>query len=153
MGAKDEILCPNFESRLEKQNYALNFRKTQLSNITVETNFTESIVRDVHLITLQPVVLCRQIPIWFWVLFWFFFFIKIEIKSKYLVMTKKVSTGDQAPSFKVQIRADHKSFKVARHLNARILDTFLRQAGIETSNNASFSVMGSLTCRFFDNRL
>lgn len=51
MGAKDEILCPNFESRLEKQNYALNFRKTQLSNITVETNFNESLVRDVHLIT------------------------------------------------------------------------------------------------------
>lgn len=66
-------------------------------------------------------------------------------------MTKKVSTGDKGTE--LLSRADHKSFKVAKHLNARILDTFLRQAGIETSNNASFSFMGSLTCRFFDNRL
>lgn len=66
-------------------------------------------------------------------------------------MTKKVSTGDKGTE--LLSRADHKSFKVARHLNARILDTFLRQADIETSNNASFSFMGSLACRFFDNRL
>lgn len=148
MGAKDEILCPNFESRLEKQNYALNFRKTQLSNITVETNFNESIDRDVHLTTGCLVSSDTNLVLGFVL---FFFFIKIEIKSKYLVMTKKVSTGDKGTE--LLSRADHKSFKVARHLNARILDTFLRQADIETSNNASFSFMGSLACRFFDNRL
>ena len=59
-------------------------------HLTVEKNFKESIVRDVHP---TPVVLCRQIQLWFGVLF--FFFIKIEIKSKYLVMTEKVSTGDK----------------------------------------------------------
>ena len=86
-GAKDEILCPNFESRLEKQNYALNFRKTQLPN--------RNKFQGIHCQGRSPYTGCLVSSdttlVWGFV----FFFIKIEIKSKYLVMTEKVSTGDK----------------------------------------------------------